>query len=190
MSVLDIYLFPHPILRKKAKEVTEFDRELHKFLDDMGETMFVADGVGLAAPQVGVSKRIFVLSSKIGELLEGEVEGDVIEMINPEITEYLGEEVTNDEGCLSFPDVYGPVKRWSRVRVQYRDRYGNQRYLDATALMAIAVQHELDHLNGVLLIDKFSSFRQRQVKKWMKKLFGDTELHLQPFEIKRRLGKE
>ncbi len=187
MAILDIYLYPHPVLRKKAERVEKFDSELHSFLDDMAETMFAADGVGLAAPQVGVSKRIFVLNGEIEEVISGGTSSKVYEMINPEIIEVDEDKIIFEEGCLSFPDIYGPVERFPRVKARYYDRFGEERFIEAAELLAIAIQHELDHLNGVLLIDKLNVFRQKKIKKLMKKRFGDTELHLQPSEIKKRL---
>ena len=131
------------ILRKKAKPVKVFDENLWELLDDMGETMFKANGVGLAAPQIGVLKRIVVM----------EVNNMYIEMINPVITETFGEQI-DEEGCLSVGKVREYVKRPERVTVKAQDRFGNEFTLTGEKLLARCICHETDHLEGVLFIDK------------------------------------
>lgn len=145
MTVLPIVKHPNDILTTPAKEVTTFDHELATLLDDMYETMVAADGIGLAAPQVGVSKRVAIV-----DLGEGQ---DVIEMINPEVVAIGGKEV-EVEGCLSFPDIYGEVERPFYVKIEAEDREGNLYELEAEDYEARAILHEIDHLNGILFTEK------------------------------------
>ena len=142
MATRSIRTEKEDILRKISKEVKKFDQGLHELLDDMADTMYEADGVGLAAPQIGLLKRIFVID--IGEGL--------IEFINPEVLEVDGEQV-GEEGCLSVPKKYGLVKRPNRVKVKAQDRNGNWFELEGEELMARALLHEYDHLDGKLFID-------------------------------------
>ena len=143
MTVLDIKTAGNPVLRQVAAKVTKIDKRIKRLLNDMADTMYKADGVGLAAPQIGVSVRIVVIDAGEG----------IVEMINPEIISKEGTCV-NDEGCLSVPNFDGEVERAKSVRVKYQDRNGKPIVLDATELLAIAVQHEVDHLDGILFIDK------------------------------------
>ncbi|MBA4602389.1 peptide deformylase [Thermoactinomyces mirandus] len=143
MAIRNIVLYPDPVLKKKARPVTKFNERLHKLLDDMAETMYDAPGVGLAAPQVGILKRVIVVD--IGEGL--------VEMVNPEIVEQKGEQISPPEGCLSIPNLLGEVQRSQWVRVVARDREGNQFEMEAEGYLARALQHEIDHLNGILFID-------------------------------------
>lgn len=154
MSKLDIVVAGNPVLRMKAEEVKKIDKKLQRFLKDMAETMYAADGVGLAAPQVGVSKRIVVID--VGEGL--------IEMINPVIVKKEGS-VIGGEGCLSVPDYEGEVERAEYVECEFTDRNGKRMLLQTDGLLAIAVQHELDHLDGVLFIDKAKSIMPKPKEK-------------------------
>ncbi|HHW66765.1 MAG: peptide deformylase [Epulopiscium sp.] len=131
------------ILRKKSKEVKEITPSILTLLDDMAETMYHAEGVGLAAPQVGVLKRIVVID--IGD--------GIIELINPEIIEEEGEQI-GAEGCLSIPGLSGEVKRPQRVKVKALNRHGEEIILEGEGLLSVAFCHEIDHLNGVLFTDK------------------------------------
>ncbi|WP_234124114.1 peptide deformylase [Clostridium hydrogenum] len=131
------------ILRKKSKHVDKIDKRTLKLIDDMAETMYSADGVGLAAPQVGILKRIIVIDIGSG----------LIKLINPEIIEQEGEQV-DTEGCLSIPEVIGEVKRPYRVKVKGFDENGKKVEIEATELLARAFCHEIDHLDGILFIDK------------------------------------
>lgn len=142
MAIRMIVKHPDQVLRDKAKEVKNFNANLHKLLDDMGETMYQADGVGLAAPQVGILKRVIVMDCGEG----------LIEMINPEIIEREGEQV-GPEGCLSIPGVMGDVRRAMKVKAKGQDRFGNPIEVEGEELLARCIQHEIDHLNGVLFID-------------------------------------
>ena len=144
MAIRLIAKHPDPVLRERAKEVTKFNASLHKLLDDMAETMYDADGVGLAAPQVGILKRVFVV--------DADEEHGLLELINPEIVSREGEQL-GAEGCLSIPGLQGDVKRAFRVTIKAQDRHGNPVQYEGSELLARAFQHELDHLNGVLFLD-------------------------------------
>jgi len=135
---------PDPVLREKAMVVTKFNANLHKLLRDMAETMYDADGVGLAAPQVGISKRVIVVD--VGD------DHGLIEMVNPEVVESDGEQF-GPEGCLSIPNLNGDVRRAQRIRVKGFDRNGEPFELEAADFLARAFLHEIDHLNGVLFTD-------------------------------------
>ncbi|GBF78567.1 peptide deformylase [Paenibacillus sp. 598K] len=145
MAIRFIVKDPDPVLREKAKPVTKFNANLHKLLDDMAETMYHAEGVGLAAPQIGIEKRVIVVDT-------GEEDGGLMEMVNPEIIEREGEQL-GPEGCLSIPGLNGDVRRALRVKLQGQDRYGNDITIEAKEFQARAFQHEVDHLNGVLFTD-------------------------------------
>ncbi|SDK42852.1 peptide deformylase [Natronincola ferrireducens] len=132
-----------PVLRKTAKVVEEIDKKIHVLIEDMIETMYDADGVGLAAPQIGILKRIIVID--IGE--------GPIELINPEIFEKTGEQC-DTEGCLSLPGRSGEVVRPRRVKVKGVNRQGKEVVIEATGLLARVLCHEIDHLNGILFIDR------------------------------------
>ena len=143
MAVRKILHIGDETLRRKARPVEIFDRRIHTLLDDMADTMYAAEGVGLAAPQVGILRRVVVID--VGE--------GIIELINPEILETEGEQI-NAEGCLSVPGRRGTVKRPKRVVVRAQDRHGKPFELTGEDFLAIAVSHELDHLDGVLYVDK------------------------------------
>lgn len=143
MAKLKIMIAGDPVLREVAKPVERIDKKLHRLLKDMAETMYAADGVGLAAPQVGVSKRLVVID--VGEGL--------YELINPVIVKKEGS-VLGSEGCLSVPDYEGEVERAEYVECEFTDKTGQRMLLSASGLLAICIQHELDHLDGVLFIDK------------------------------------
>jgi len=144
MAIRLIVKDPDPVLRERAKEVTKFNANLHKLLKDMADTMYDAKGVGLAAPQIGILKRVIVID--IGD------EHGLIEMVNPEIVEREGEQI-GPEGCLSIPGLNGIVRRAQRVVVKGQDRNGNPFTVEAEGYLARAFQHEVDHLNGVLFTD-------------------------------------
>jgi peptide deformylase len=145
LAVLPIVTYPAEILEKECERVTNFDRKLIKLLNDMYDTMIDADGVGLAAPQVGIAKQIAVVD--VGD------EHGRIELINPVILEARGEQ-TGLEGCLSFPGLFGEVKRADYVKVRAQDRRGRPFMLEATGFLARALQHEIDHLHGILFTSK------------------------------------
>ncbi|HHW07951.1 MAG TPA: peptide deformylase [Clostridia bacterium] len=143
MAVYRILELGDPALREKSQAVTKFNASLAKLLNNMADTMYDADGVGLAAPQIGVLKRVVVI----------DVGDGLLELVNPEIIEQEGEEIAV-EGCLSIPGKQGNVKRASRVKVKYQDRHGNEQLVEGEGLLARALQHEIDHLDGILYIDK------------------------------------
>lgn len=143
MAIRKIVQYPDPVLKKKARKVTKFHNRLHKLLDDMAETMYDAQGVGLAGPQVGVLKRVIVVD--IGDGL--------FEMVNPEIVEKYGEQLSPPEGCLSIQGLLGEVRRAEKIKVVGQDRYGKEIEIEAEGYLARAFQHEVDHLNGILFID-------------------------------------
>ncbi|AMX85296.1 peptide deformylase [Geobacillus subterraneus] len=145
MSVLPIVTYPAPVLEQPCAPVTAFDRQLGRLLDDMYETMLAADGVGLAASQVGIAKQVAVVD--VGD------EHGRIELINPVIVEARGEQV-DVEGCLSFPGLFGEVPRAEYVKVRAQNRRGRLFTLSATGFLARALQHEIDHLHGVLFTSK------------------------------------
>jgi len=145
LSVLPIVTYPAPVLEQPCARVTVFDRQLGRLLDDMYETMIAADGVGLAAPQVGIAKQVAVVD--IGD------EHGRIELINPVIIEMRGEQI-DVEGCLSFPGLFGEVPRANYVKVRAQNRRGRLFTLSATGFLARALQHEIDHLHGVLFTSK------------------------------------
>jgi peptide deformylase len=143
VAVYQIVEIGDPVLREKAKVVTKFNASLEKLLTNMADTMYDAEGVGLAAPQIGVSKRVVVVD--VGEGL--------LELVNPRIIEWKGED-TAQEGCLSIPGRQGNVKRAEWVKVQYQDRTGQEKVMEGDGLLARALQHEIDHLEGILFVDK------------------------------------
>jgi peptide deformylase len=143
MAVLNIHCVPDPVLRRKAKRISALDGKIQKLIDDMLETMPAASGVGLAAPQVGVSLRLVVIG------LPGE---EPMALINPEVVKKSGEREV-DEGCLSVPGYRGKVKRSEAVTVKARDRQWKECRLKGTELLGQVLEHEIDHLNGILYID-------------------------------------
>jgi len=145
LALREIRKFKDPILRKKARPVVKIDKRLLTLLDDMAETMIEADGVGLAAPQVGILKRVVVIND-----IENE---KIIELINPEVIAQSGEQI-GLEGCLSFPGMSGTVKRPAEVTVRAMDRNGNNVEITGTGILARAFCHEIDHLDGVVFLDK------------------------------------
>ena len=146
MSILQIKTYPEPILALKAKPVEVFNKKMQQFLDDMIETMYSDDGVGLAAPQVGVSKQILIASPQ-------NQPGTEIVICNPVIEESKGTQI-GPEGCLSFPGIYADVPRAQWIRLRYQDRTGKAIVRELEDFFARIVQHEMDHLNGILLIDR------------------------------------
>jgi peptide deformylase len=150
VSLLDIHVLGAPVLRAETTPVTEVTEELQHLIDDMFETMHACEGIGLAAPQVGRLERLAVV----------EVDERPIVLINPEVISGEGSERA-EEGCLSIPDVFGEVERSSRVMVRALDRHGQPFELEASGLLARAIQHEIDHLHGKLFIDYLSFLKKR-----------------------------
>ena len=147
MAILEIVKSPSPLLTERCKEVEKFDEKLAKLLDDMYDTMIAADGVGLAAPQVGELVRVAIVDMGEGN--------DVIEMVNPVVTA-VGGSVVEVEGCLSFPDLYGEVERPFFVRIEAQERDGSLYELEAEDYEARAILHEIDHLDGILFDSKIT----------------------------------
>jgi len=162
MSLLKIRNYPDPILYETAESVDEVDKEVKTLLDDMVETMYEAKGIGLAAPQIGISKRIIVVDV-------GEEPRRLFKLVNPEIVATEGS-FRGEEGCLSIPDVRETVERSERVTVHGLDENGKEVSIEADGLLSVCLQHEIDHLDGVLFIDRLSRVRKQLVKGKLKKL--------------------
>ncbi len=161
MAKLKVYEYPHPVLKKKAEKVSVVDDELRAFMDDMLETMYDSNGCGLAAPQVGVSKRIVVI-----DIAREDEEPSPMYLVNPEIIWKSEETEICEEGCLSLPEMRAEVERPASVKIHYLDYDGRECELLAEDFLAVAAQHELDHLDGILYIDHLSRLkRQMLVKK-------------------------
>lgn len=162
MTVLTVLRFPDERLRTKAEEVTEVNDDIRKIVDDMFETMYAENGVGLAATQVNIHQRIVVMDTT-------EDKSDPITLINPEIVEKSDETFINEEGCLSVPGCYAKVDRHERVTVKALDRDGNEFTRDADELLSICIQHELDHLKGVLFVDYLSPLKRKRIQTKLEK---------------------
>lgn len=158
MAVLDVLVFPNPILREETKEVDRFDGDLQTLIADMWETMYCSNGVGLAAPQVGDLRRVVLIDWN----------GNRYVLVNPEILEEEGEERC-EEGCLSFPGIYEEVTRPTKIRVRYRDAEGGEHDEVIEGFLARVFSHEIDHLGGKLLIDHLSSLKRTFLKKKMER---------------------
>jgi peptide deformylase len=163
MAILEILKYPHPLLKKPCKDVEAIDEETGKFIQDMAETMYAANGVGLAACQVGVCRKIIVL-----DVSPMDPQHDLFALINPEIVTGEGE-IDHEEGCLSVPDCFEKVKRREKVHVRgvYPDGKGAE--IKAEGFLALALQHEIDHLNGVLILDKISGLKRDLYRQKLKK---------------------
>lgn len=163
---LKIVEYPDKRLRQKSTKVEKFDEELHQALDAMYPIMINTNGIGLAGIQVAIAKEILILNipNEDGE----QSKDNLIEMINPVLSNKNGE-TTYQEGCLSVPDFYEDINRFESISVNYQDRDGNTKFLEADGLLSIAIQHEYDHLNGILFIDKLSASRRRKFEKEYKK---------------------
>jgi peptide deformylase len=159
MGVLDIIKYPEKVLTQKTSPVEDFDDELQKLIDDMIETMYAAPGVGLAANQVGISKQVAVINASTEE-----EKAPLIVLINPVLIHSEGE-TEIEEGCLSFPGYYTIVRRAERVAVKALDRSGREVEVPGDGILSRALQHELDHLNGTLLIDRIGRIKKEFFKK-------------------------
>ncbi|CAA7611546.1 peptide deformylase [Magnetospirillum sp. UT-4] len=158
MAVLPILTAPDPRLKQKAAAVAAVDDQVRRLMADMLETMYDAPGIGLAAPQIGVGKRVIVL-----DIGKSEEDRYPIEMANPEIVWASDDDNSYEEGCLSVPEHYAQVVRPRAVRVRYLDRQNEIREMEADGLLATVLQHEMDHLDGVLFIDHISSIRRNMI---------------------------
>ncbi len=166
MALREIRTYPDPVLRNKTSRVERVDSTLDRLIEDMVETMRAAPGVGLAANQVGVPLQLAVIDLSSRE--DEEQRHPLLIIINPEILSLEGS-VIEEEGCLSIPDYAEKVKRAARVKVRAQDRTGKQFELEAEGLMAKALQHEIDHLNGLLFVDRLSSLKKSLFKRRLKK---------------------
>ena len=164
MSLLEVRTIGDPVLEKKAVDVDVVDDEVRKLLDDMFETMLHEHGIGLAAPQIGVSRRLVTI----------QVGGTKLKMVNPVVSQKQGKS-RGMEACLSVPDIDGEVERADRIVCEYRDEHGEEQSLEAEGLLARCIQHECDHLDGVLFVTRVSPARRMLIKKRVKELRTATK---------------
>ncbi|OQX71962.1 MAG: peptide deformylase [Candidatus Cloacimonas sp. 4484_275] len=170
-QILPVRLYGDKTLRLKAKEVTEFDENLRNFVADLTATMYAKDGVGLAAPQVGISLRIFVVDPDWFK--EGGKKNPHV-FINPKFKEFVGS-ATNEEGCLSLPGIFEKVTRAEKIIVEAFNEHGKKFSVEADGLFGRAIQHEYDHLDGILFIDKIAKLRKIFIKKFLKEIESTTD---------------
>lgn len=170
MAIRPIRIYPDPVLRVQCRAVTAFDESLRKLVADMVETMHVAPGIGLAAPQVGVDLRVAVVDLSVGEDPE-----QAYVFINPEILQRQGQE-TDVEGCLSLPGITDKVERPTFIRVRAFDPQGEPFEVEAEDWLARAICHELDHLDGVLFVDHLRGLRRERSRRQLKKLAAEQEV--------------
>jgi len=163
MAVLEILTYPNPLLRKPCKEVGTIDDETREFIRDMVETMYSANGIGLAASQVGVSKKIIVI-----DVSPIDSQHELMAVINPEIVSSEGE-IDHEEGCLSVPDCFEKVRRKEKLQVLGMTPEGKKIEMNAEGILAITLQHEIDHLNGVLILDKVSGLKRELYRRQLRK---------------------
>lgn len=173
MSVAKIRVYPDPILQTKAAEIASIDGRIANLADEMTQTMYAAPGVGLAAPQVGVSERLIVVDVKTPEEKKG-----LITLINPEIIEMEGH-VVDEEGCLSLPGFRENIARAERVLVRGYDLNEQQQEIEATGLLAVVLQHEIDHLEGILLLNRISRLKRGIIQRKMRKLMREAQASAQ-----------
>lgn len=164
MAVLEIRKYPDEILKKKASEIKDINGNIQKLIDDMIETMYKSNGIGLAAPQVGVSKRLIIV-----DISPREENNSLIVIINPQIVSTEGE-VLSEEGCLSLPGFITRLKRNEKVFVKGIDRKGKEIQIETDGLLSRAIQHEIDHLEGILLIDRISPLKRELFRKKYQKI--------------------
>jgi peptide deformylase len=167
--IYPIVKFPDPVLARKADPVTVFDAELAKLADDMFASMYAAEGIGLAAPQIGLSKRLFIVDTSLGKNQD-----ERLVLINPEIVEREGKQ-TEEEGCLSLPDIRDKVNRSYRVKLRAQDVDGKWFEIEGDELLARAFQHENDHLDGILFIDRLSRLKRDLTLRKIRKLQKNGE---------------
>jgi peptide deformylase len=161
MAIRQILHYPDPRLRHLAETVERVDDQIRALIDDMAETMYQAPGIGLAAPQINVPRRVIVIDTST-------TKSDLLVLVNPEIIYHQGEQ-TLEEGCLSVPGIYETVTRAERIKVRALDRHGKQFELDTSELLATCIQHEIDHLEGKLFVDYLSRLKQQRIRKKMQK---------------------
>lgn len=163
MAVLEILKYPHPLLKKRCEKVDRIDGEVKKLIRDMTETMYQANGIGLAACQVGVSRRVIVV-----DVSPIDPEKEFFAMVNPEVIFEEGE-IEHEEGCLSVPDCLEKLKRKEKVLVRGFSPAGKEIEISAEGILAIAIQHEIDHVNGVLILDRISRLKREIYRNKLKK---------------------
>jgi peptide deformylase len=171
MALLSVLIAPDPRLKLKAKPVDRVDSAVRRLMDDMLETMYLAPGIGLAAPQVGHALRVIVL-----DIARDEEEKQPLRMANPEILWRSEELATYNEGCLSLPEHYADVTRPAEIRVRYLDHENEIREIDAKGLLATCIQHEMDHLDGVLFVDHISALKRNMILRKLAKAKRGREL--------------
>lgn len=164
MASLPILVAPDPRLKRPAVAVERVDGEIRRLMDDMLESMYAANGIGLAAPQVGVLKRVIVV-----DVSAPDAPNEPMRLANPEILWHSDDAVLGEEGCLSLPDQYADVRRPSRIRLRYLDHQNEIRELDADGLLAKCIQHEIDHLDGVLFVDHISAVKRNIILRKLSK---------------------
>ena len=169
MTIKRILTEPDPFLRKKSENVEKVDDDIRQLMDDMLETMYNAPGIGLAAIQIGVPKRVIVMDISKGE------EKKPLYFVNPEIIWSSKEDATYEEGCLSVPGQFAEIDRPDKCHIKYLDYYGNKKELKAEGLLATCIQHEMDHLRGVLFIDYLSKLKKTLITKKLSKQKKELE---------------
>ena len=188
MAILPIYVVPQAVLKKSAQHVSAITADIRQLVDDMTDTMYAARGIGLAAPQVGVSQRVIIMdvdqrradgSDHDDENANDDddtppIKGKVQVFINPEVVWESEESNVYEEGCLSIPGQYAPVERPKQVRVTYMDLDGKTQEIEADGLLATCLQHEIDHINGVLFTDHLSSLKRDMLLRKLKKHIRDN----------------
>ncbi len=167
MALLNILNFPDPRLRTKAKQVIDFNDKIRKLTDNMFLTMYAAPGIGLAATQVDVHRRIITIDIS-------EEKNQPLVVINPIIVEKEGEQAI-DEGCLSLPGIYEPVKRYDKIRLKAQDKHGEFYELGAEGLLSVCIQHEMDHLEGKLFVDYLSEMKRNRIRKKLAKALKEQQ---------------
>ena len=169
---LEIVEYPNKILKEKSKIVEKFDKNLHDLLDAMYPIMMSSNGIGLAAIQVAHAKQVLILNIPDDE--NEQSPHNLLEIINPIITKTSGQ-TTYQEGCLSVPSFYEDIDRYEQISVNFQDRDGNTKTIEADGLLSIALQHEMDHLNGILFIDKLSYSRRKKFEKEYKRMLKEKK---------------
>lgn len=175
MAILPIITAPDSRLKQKSAPVTEVEDGIRKLMDDMLETMYAAPGIGLAAPQVGVTKRVIV----VDVANEGEP-GKPMKLVNPEILEVADQDANYEEGCLSLPEQFAEVVRPAGARIRYLDEQGKEQVLDADGLLATCIQHEIDHLDGILFVDHVSALKRNMILRKLTKMKRSGQLESVP----------
>ena len=161
MALLHILQYPHPGLRQKAQPIVAFEKSITQLAEDMLETMYDAPGIGLAATQVHVDKQLIVIDTSDNK-------DQPMIIINPSIIEKSGD-IINEEGCLSFPGIYANVERFEFITLEYQDVDGIKQRIEADGLLAICIQHEMDHLKGKVFVDYLSSLKRNRIRKQLEK---------------------